>query len=143
MFGAGAWNCRLTRSNGQAAALSGVVVLTTLPRTTPSSPRHAISGRRLAADLEAFAVELQPDLLRTVDVEVPGVDTDDLLRQRLVLLRPCGAKVGIGLAANVLVPGGGGDPQNPAHRLDPAALHMGLHEGGRFRSGRSSSAWAK
>jgi hypothetical protein len=43
MHGAEAWNWQLTRSNGQAATLSDVVVLTTLPRTTPSSPSRAIS----------------------------------------------------------------------------------------------------
>jgi hypothetical protein len=107
-----------------------------------SEMRHQ-PGDTVAPDLEAFAVELQPDLLRAVDAEVPGMDADDLLRQPFVILRTQGAKVGIGLAADVLVPGGGGDPQNPAHRLDPVALHMVLHEGGHFRNGRSSSAWAK
>jgi putative transposase len=34
MFGARAWKWQLTRSNGQAAALSDVVVLTTLPRAS-------------------------------------------------------------------------------------------------------------
>jgi hypothetical protein len=71
------------------------------------------------------------------------MDADGLLRQPLIFFRPYGAKAGIGLVAGVFVLGGGGDPQNPAHRLDPATLHIGLHEGGHFRSGRSSSACAK
>lgn len=97
----------------------------------------------VAPDLEALAVELQPDLLGTIDTEVLLVDPDNLLRQPFVLLLSRRAKGWISLAASVFVPRGGGDPQNPAHRLDPVALHMGLHEGRHFRSGRSSSTWAK
>lgn len=41
-----AWNRRLLRSNGRAAALSDMVVLTTLPPTTPSSPSRVISGAK-------------------------------------------------------------------------------------------------
>lgn len=82
-------------------------------------------GEAVATDLEAFPVEFIPeglrkaqDLLRPIDAEVPGVDPDDLLRQPLVLLRPCGLKIRIGLAAPVFVRAGGGDPQNSA-RLFP------------------------
>ena len=82
-------------------------------------------GEAVATDLEAFPVEFIPkglrkarDLLRPMDAEVPGVDPDDLLRQPLVLLRPCGVKIRIGLAAPVFVRAGGGDPQNSA-RLFP------------------------
>ncbi len=41
-FGAGAWNCRFTLSNGQGTALSGTVVFTGLPRMAPAIPRDLI-----------------------------------------------------------------------------------------------------
>ena len=43
MFGAGAWNCRLTWSSGQGTALSLMVVRTGLPRITPCKPRSRMS----------------------------------------------------------------------------------------------------
>ena len=42
-FGAGALNSRFTLSNGHGSALSGTVVRTRLPRTTPRSPMARIS----------------------------------------------------------------------------------------------------
>lgn len=90
-------------------------------------PRHQ-PGDAVTPDLEAFAIERQPYLLRTIDAEVLGMDADNLLRRPFVILRTHGAKVGIGLAADVLVPDGGGDSQSPAHRVDPVALHMVLHD---------------
>jgi hypothetical protein len=42
-FGRGAWNCRLTLSSGQGAALSLTVVFTGFPRTAPCRPMPRIS----------------------------------------------------------------------------------------------------
>ncbi|MBB3948601.1 hypothetical protein GGQ73_004591 [Rhizobium skierniewicense] len=43
MFGAGAKNCRFTRSSGHGAALSLIVVLIGLPRMMPCKPIALIS----------------------------------------------------------------------------------------------------
>lgn len=57
-------------------------------------PRHQ-PGDAGAADLDAFAVKLQPHLLCAVDANVLLVGADDFLRQPLILLRARGAKIGI------------------------------------------------
>jgi len=68
----------------------------------------------------------------SVNVTVPGVP-----------LRPLRQAIRIGFPAGVFVPGGWGDVQNPAHRLDPKLVHMDFHEANHFFNGRSSSAAAK
>ena len=82
-FGRGALNCRLTRSSGQGAAASLMVVRTLLPRTTPCRPIVRISR---ATVQRATAIpsrqKLPPDLADAVDAEVLLEHAPDLGRQR-------------------------------------------------------------
>ncbi len=109
MFGAGAWNWRLTRSKrascglvrrcrpGHLAAHDAFQPQLAINRATGSRP--TLKPSRLSCSQTSFAIDASF-----------GVDPDDLLRQRHPL-RPRRAKVGSALQ-DVLMPGGGGDPQN-------------------------------
>ena len=78
-----------------------------------------------------------------MDAEVLRKNPPDVDRQLGVPLRPLRQAIRIGFPAGVFVPGGWGDIQNPAHRLDPKLVHMDFHEANHFLNGRSSSAAAK
>src|SRR5438874_6520195 len=84
-FGAEAVKLRSTRSAGRGLSSSGIVVRFFLPRTTPLRSRSSISlATRSRPILWVFPVELTPDLLNAVHVEVVAVHPPDLTLQLLV-----------------------------------------------------------
>jgi hypothetical protein len=101
-------------------------------------PGHGASRNR-----DALARELLPDLPNAIDAEVLLEHPPDLNRQLGIALGASRQAIRIGLAPGVLMPGGRGDLQHSAHRLDPEVADMGLHEADHFLNGRSSSAAAK
>jgi hypothetical protein len=101
-------------------------------------PRHGASRNR-----DALARELLPDLPNAIDIEVLLEHPADLNRQLGIALGPSRQAIRIGLSPGVLIPGGRGDLQHPAHRLDPEVADMGFHEADHFLNGRSSSAAVK
>ena len=144
MFGAGAWNCRLTWSSGHGAALSLIVVRTGLPRIDAlqahgsHQPRH-----RAAGNLDALALQLPPDLAHAIDPEVLLEHAPNLGLQGGVPLRPRRQPGGIGPLGGMGVVGRRGDRQHLADRLDPIRLAVIVDEGDHGLNRRSSSAWAK
>ena len=104
------------------------------PRETqlPHQPLH-----RAARDGDALAVQLAPELARTVDPKLLGVDVPQLHLQRLVAHPPRRERSAAGG-----VVAGRGDLQFPADRLDPEAFAVGLDEASHFGS-RGSSSRAK
>jgi hypothetical protein len=104
----------------------------------PHQSRHHATG-----NIEAFALELTPDLAHAVDGEVLIEDAPNLDLQRGVLpsaRRPLGW---IAPLSHMGVVGRGGDRQDLADRLDPMRPTMIVNEGDHGLDRRSSSAIAK
>ena len=104
----------------------------------PHQSRHRATG-----SIEAFALELAPDLAHAVDGEVLIEDASNLDLQRGVLpgaRRPLGRIAPFGHTGVV---GRGGDRQDPANRLDPMRSTMIVNEGDHGLDRRLSSAIAK
>ena len=84
------------------------------------------AGNGAASYLDAFAVQLAPELAGSVDVKVRAEHTSDLDLQLLVTKTPRRGRAGPGH-----VVGGGGDRQQLADRLDPelclVVLDVGDH----------------
>jgi hypothetical protein len=95
---------------------------------------------RAAGDPGAFPVELDPDLVGSVDVEVVAVDPGDLDLQLLVPQRS--GRRGPLLRHPVRVRGDLATVlgEHPADRLDPEAASVSVDVGDYFRCWRSSSA---
>ena len=98
-FGRTALNCRVARSGGRAAAVSGIVVTANVrPRTTArlaQAPHQA--GHRTAGDGLPFTPQLLPDFADAVDLAVLPPHATDVLAQALVPPRPRCPAVGIAL----------------------------------------------
>ncbi|MGY3146408.1 hypothetical protein ACVWYQ_003407 [Bradyrhizobium sp. USDA 3397] len=121
-----------------------IVVLTGLPRDNPLQTHVPHQSRHRATGyIEAFALELAPDLAHAVDEEVLIEDAPNLDLQRGVV--PC-ARRPLGRIApfgHMGVVGRGGDRQHLADRLDPMRPTMIVNEGDHGLDRRSSSAIAK
>ena len=141
LFGLSAANCLFTLSSGHGVALSLIVVFIRFPRKQAHGSHEPCDSA--PSNRNAFARQLPPDLAYPIDAEVLRENPSDMDRQLGVPLRPFRQAIRIGFPAGVFVPGGWGDVQNPAHRLDPKLVHMGFHEANHFFNGRSRSAAAK
>ena len=118
--------------------LDGFAADDPLQTHVPHQSRHCATG-----NIEAFALELSPDLAHAVDPEVLLEDAPDLDLQRGVLP---GARRQLGRIAplgHMGVVGRGGDRQDLADRLDPMRPTMIVDEGDHGLDRRSSSAIAK
>ncbi len=90
-FGAGARNCRSTRSSGRTASPSAIVVvgLNRFPLVTPVRPMVRMSRSAVQpGNADAVVVELCPDLVGAVGHEVGVIDPPDLGLQLLVTHHP-------------------------------------------------------
>ena len=87
-FGAGARNCRFTRSAGQGVVGLETVVRLSLPRTTPRSPMPRISRSTVhrAADV-AYPARAQADLGRDLTLAHPGLAQPNHLPPAFLLRR--------------------------------------------------------
>jgi hypothetical protein len=94
-------------------------------------------------NIEAFALELPPDLPHAIDAEVLIEDAPDFDLQRGVLLGAGRQLGGIVPLGHMGVVGRGGDRQNLADRLDPMRPTMIVDERDHGLYRRSSSAVAK
>ena len=97
-------------------ALSGTVVLTTLPRLTPSSLFASSAARRCNGYRHTFALELTPDIVGTVHPHVGLPDPLNLRHQRIVALVAVTAQIGIAPAGSMSPVGGRGNLQHRADR---------------------------
>jgi hypothetical protein len=104
----------------------------------PHQSRHCATG-----NIEAFTLELPPDLAHAVDAEVLIEDAPDLDLQRSILSGARGEPGGIPPLGRMGVIARGGDPQNLADRLDPMRPTMIVDESDHGLDRRSSSAIAK
>jgi hypothetical protein len=142
-FGLGALNWRLTiqrawRGLVADRGLDGFAADDSLQTHVPHQSRHGTTG-----NIEAFALELPPDLAHAIDPEVliehaPNLDLQpDILpgaRRQPGRIAPLG---------DMGVVGRGGDRQDLADRLDPMRPKMIVDEGDHGLDRRSSSAVAK
>lgn len=97
------------------------------------------SGDGASGDVEAFPLELPPDLAHAIDAEVLLEDAPHLGLQRLVALPPRRQPGGIVPLGDMVVVGRGGDRQHLADRLDPMRLAVIIDERDHSLNGRSSS----
>ena len=108
----------------------------------PTETGHqALNGT--ARDSDAFAIELPPDLARTIDFEVLGKDALNLRLQSQIPFRPIRQSRRIGALGDMIMVGRGGDRQHVADRLDPVDRAMIVDERNHVFDRRSSSATAK
>src|ERR1700712_1181481 len=128
-FGAGARNCRFTRSRGDGVDLSLCVVFTVLARTVPANPHALHQPSNLATRRgDGLALKLPPDLAHAVDLEVRVPDPLDVDLQVRITPRPGRQFGGIGALGCMLMVGGRGDRQDLADRLDPMRLAVTVDE---------------
>ena len=90
-----------------------------------------------------LAVELAPDLVGPVDLEVGLPYPLDLRHQAGIALRATRAQRLVALASSMAPIRRQGDLQNATDRLDPELLAMPVDKGLQDLMRRSSSAWAK
>ena len=83
----------------------------------PHQPFHGALG-----DLDSFPAHLVPDLARAVEAEALLVDPLDMFLELVVTASTGRTPAGIGKAGSVFMPGGRGDLQFAADRLDPQIL---------------------
>jgi hypothetical protein len=101
------------------------------------------SRNRATGNIEAFALELPPDLADAIDPEVLLKHTPDSDLHGVVL-PGAGRQLGrISSFGDMGVVGRGGDRQDLADRLDPMRPTMIVDEGDHGLDRRSSSAVAK
>ena len=104
----------------------------------PHQSRHRATG-----NIEAFALELPPDLAHAIDPEVLIEHAPNLDLQRGILPGPRRQLGGIAPPGHMGVIGRAGDRQDLADRLDPMRPTMIVDEGDHGLDRRSSSAVAK
>src|SRR5579875_2961014 len=129
-FGRSAWNCRLTRSRGQGAALSLKVVRIGLPRITPCRPMAFISRSTVQ---RATAWPSRRSCRQTLRTPY----TRKFSSQTRRIASPSSA------SRCVRVVRRRGDRQHLADRLDPVGPFVLVDERLHGLHRRSSSAWAK
>jgi hypothetical protein len=104
----------------------------------PHQSRHCATG-----NIEAFTLELPPDLAHAIDPEVLIEDAPDLDLQPGILPGARRQLGGFAPLGHMGVVGRGGDRQDFANRLDPMRPTMIVDEGDHGLYRRSSSAIAK
>ncbi len=113
------------------------------PHGTAQSLLAHETFERATSNLNAFAVELQPDLVGAIDTKIGLPDALYFANQHLALPGPCTAQFRILLASGMVPISERGNLQNLADRLapemHPVLVDKGLHDLKR----RSSSAWVK
>lgn len=87
--------------------------------------------------------QLNPDLVRAVNLHVGVPDPLDMHHQQFIALGTGRAEFRIALTGRMAAICRGGDPQDLADRLDPVGITLMVDEGVQDFSRRSSSAWAK
>ncbi len=90
-----------------------------------------------------FAVQLPPDFVGTIDLQVGLPDALDLRHQHLVTPHSLAALFRIAPQGNMAPVARRGNLQLPADRLDPEGITMLVDERPQDLNRRSSSAWAK
>ena len=128
-----AW--RLGVHDGGALRLASAHALQALQSHQPfdSTARHA----------DTFPIELKPDLVRTIDLQVGVPNTLNLRRQLCITLSTTRSQGWLPLTCGMKPIRGWGDLQDTADRLDPKLLAVLVDEGLQDLMRRSSSAWAK
>ena len=101
------------------------------------------SGDCATGDIEAFPIQLTPDLAYAIDAPVFFEDKLDLGPQHCVAPGAIRQSGRIGPLRQVIVVGGRGDRPNPADRLDPVLPSLIVDETNHHFYRRSSSALAK
>jgi len=96
-----------------------------------------------AGDLAAFALQLSPDLPRSVGVRVFFPHPPDVVREFPVAFGASRTSAGIGSLGLLLIVGRGSDRQYRSDRRDSHVLSMFVDEGDHHLCARSSSAFAK
>ena len=91
----------------------------------------------------ALAIELQPDLVCAVDLQVGVPHTLNLRHQHRIALGSQRAQAWLPLTCGMKPVRGWGNLQDAADRLDPKLLAVLVDEGLQDLMRRSSSAWAK
>ena len=110
--------------------------------TAQAEPAHQALDRA-AGHRYALAVQLAPDLVGAVDLQVGLPDPFDLRHQDLVASGPRAAQLRPALSGRMAPIARRGDLQHLADRLDPVHVAMLVDEVPQDLSRRSSSAWAK
>ncbi|MGY3463226.1 hypothetical protein ACVW0I_000097 [Bradyrhizobium sp. LM6.11] len=104
----------------------------------PHQSRHRATG-----NIEAFSLELPPDLAHAIDPEVLIEHAPNLDLQRGILPGAGRQRGRIAPLGDMGVVGRGGDRQHLADRLDPMRPTMIVNKGDHGLDRRSSSAIAK
>src|SRR5512135_1933324 len=112
------------------------------PHAFQTQPLHQPLDRATGY-LNVLALQLPPDLLGTIHLEVGMPYALNMGLQRLITLGAHAAQCGIALLRNMTPIPGRGDLQYLADRLDPVGVAMPVDERPQDLSLRSSSAWAK
>ena len=98
---------------------------------------------RAAGDIDAFAAQLPPDLVGTVDLQIDPPDLLDLRGQRRITLHAGRSQGRVALPGGMPPVTGRGHLQHFADRLDPMNIPVGIDKRPHRFKWRSSSAWAK
>jgi len=118
-------NSRLTLSSGHGVLglLTVVIVVFCAPYACQPhrlhQPLHGALGH-----LDPFAAQLVPDLARAIEAEAGSMNTPDVVSDYVVTSGPGRTLARVGEARGMFVPGGRGDPQFAADRLDTQFLVM-------------------
>src|SRR5262249_12317641 len=98
---------------------------------------------RAARYCMAFPVELMPDFVGTIDLQVGLPDPFDLRHQNVIALSAHAAQRRVAPLGRISPVARRGDLQRLADRLDPVRVAMLINEIPHHLQRRSSSAWAK
>jgi len=116
-------------------------------RFTPAHTLQALQAHQpldgAARHADTFPVELKPDLVCTIDLQVGVPHALNLRHQLCITLSTQRAQGWLPLACSMEPVRGWGDLQDTADRLDPKLLAMMVDEVLQDLMRRSSSAWAK
>jgi hypothetical protein len=102
------------------------------------SAHQAFDGT--ACHLNAFPLQLPPDLVGAIHLKVGQPDALNVRNQTCIPARPGAQQRGIALSGGMAPVSGRGDLQQLADRLDPETLTVLVDEGPHFFLRRSSSA---
>jgi len=131
----------IQRASRFAVADRGAHHLATHDTAQALTPHESLD--RTAGYHDAFAVQLPPDLVGTIDPQVGLPDTLDLGHQHRITQHSLAALFRVSQQGDMTPVARRGNLQLPADRLDPEGITMLVDEGPQDLNRRSSSAWAK
>nr|WP_306752858.1 hypothetical protein [Paracoccus sp. M09] len=155
-FGMSALKAWFTLSSGHGWAISGLVVTTFLPRTTPCNPIVFISRSTVRAGqsrvlrggegkpvIGSRAARTVPNLARAITAPAVIEGLLEGSQVEAILFGPIRCQGGVSLPSLEAVECRWCDPQNPADRPDTMDTTVIIDKRDHLRNGRSSSAAAK